>query len=77
MKNIKIYTSPSCRYCLRAKELFAERGLKIEEIDVTQNITEAGKIFQKFGKLSLPVIFIGDDPPIFGYHRKQILDALG
>jgi len=57
-------------------ELFASKGLKFEEIDVTKDIAEAGKIFQKFGKLSLPVIFIGDDPPIFGYHRKQILEAL-
>ena len=74
-KDIKIYTSPNCSYCDRAKELFAERGLKFSEIDITKNISEAGKIFQKYGKLSVPVIFIGEEV-FFGYQRKRILDAL-
>ncbi len=76
MKTIKIFTSPTCSYCERAKELFAERGLKFDEVDVTKDIKKAGEVFQKYGKLSLPVIFIGDEPPIFGFNRKKVLEAL-
>ena len=76
MKTIKIYTSPNCTYCKRAKELFASRGLGFEEIDITKDIAKAGKLFQKFGKISpLPVILIGSQV-FFGFSRQKLEEAL-
>lgn len=76
-QKIIIYTSPTCSWCHKAMELFASKGLSVEQIDVTKNIAEAGRVFQKFGKISpLPIIQIGDQV-LFGYSKKKILDALG
>lgn len=75
-KKITIYTSPTCKWCKVAEELFASKGLEFETIDISKNISAAGKIFQKYGKLGpLPVIFIGSQV-LFGYSRKRILEAL-
>ncbi|MEK9186016.1 MAG: glutaredoxin family protein, partial [Patescibacteria group bacterium] len=34
MKNIKIYTTPTCVYCKMTKELFKKNNIQYQEADV-------------------------------------------
>lgn len=66
MKNVEIYTTPTCPYCIAAKKLLGEKEVVYREIDVSGD-PEARKIMRARanGGHTVPQIFI-DDVPIGG-----------
>ncbi|HLY05559.1 MAG TPA: glutaredoxin 3 [Rhizomicrobium sp.] len=60
MHNIKIYTTPICPYCVRAKALLKKKGASFEEIDVLMDRSAREEMEQKSGRCTVPQIFIGD-----------------
>ena len=63
MKKITIYTTTYCPYCVKAKKLLDRKGLKYEEIDVTDK-PDLRKmlVIKSAGRKTVPQIFIGDHP---------------
>lgn len=61
MSRVRIYTTPICPYCMRAKALFAKKGVPFEEIDVYMDC-DARKDMeaQTCGARTVPQIFIGE-----------------
>ena len=61
MKLVRIYTTPICPYCVRAKSLLAKKGVEVEEIDIYMS-AEARQEMQANtgGARTVPQIFIGD-----------------
>jgi glutaredoxin 3 len=60
MKKIVIYTTNTCPYCVRAKDLLTRKGVKYEEINV-EDTQERNKMIEKAGgRRTVPQIFIGD-----------------
>lgn len=61
MSKVRIYTTPICPYCMRAKALLAKKGVSFEEIDVYMD-GDARKDMQAkaSGGYTVPQIFIGD-----------------
>jgi glutaredoxin 3 len=61
MKTVRIYTTPICPYCVRAKSLLAKKGVAVEEIDIYMS-AEARQEMQDNtgGARTVPQIFIGD-----------------
>jgi len=60
MRRIKIYTTPICPYCVRAKALLKKKGASFEEIDVFMDRGAREEMEQKSGRRTVPQIFIGD-----------------
>jgi len=61
MPNIKIYTTPICPYCVRAKALLRKKGASFEEIDVFMNTDARAEMELKSGgRYTVPQIFIGE-----------------
>lgn len=61
MPQVKIYTSPFCPYCYRAKGLLECKGVAYEEIDVSMDPTARQEMTRLAGgRTSVPQIFIGD-----------------
>ena len=61
MKSVRIYTTPICPYCVRAKSLFKRKGVEIEEVDVFMDMEARAEMEAKTGGArSVPQIFIGD-----------------
>ena len=56
---IKIYTTPICAYCVRAKSILARNGLAFTEIDVSDP-AERQKLVAKSGRKTVPQIYIGE-----------------
>ncbi|HPZ18665.1 MAG TPA: Uxx-star family glutaredoxin-like (seleno)protein, partial [Fervidobacterium sp.] len=56
---IKIYTTPTCPWCKKAKEYFKQRGLSYTEIDVSKDQRAAEEMVRKSGQMGVPVIEIG------------------
>ena len=60
MKSVRIYTTPTCPYCIKAKELLRSIDVEFEEIDVAGNPEERERIITEFEWQTVPAIFIGD-----------------
>jgi glutaredoxin 3 len=61
MKPIRIYTTPMCPYCVRAKSLLTKKGAAFDEIDVFMNPDARTEMEQNTGGArTVPQIFIGD-----------------
>jgi glutaredoxin 3 len=61
MPKIKIYTTPICPYCVRAKALLKRKGASFEEIDVFMNMDTREEMEAKSGGCyTVPQIFIGE-----------------
>ena len=60
MKPVKIYTTPYCAFCVKAKRLLAKKQVPYEEIDVAGNDSLREKLVQQTGRMTVPQIFIGE-----------------
>ena len=60
MQVVKMYTTQTCPYCVRAKTLLTQRGVaQIEEIRVDLDPAERDTMVQMSGRRTVPQIFIG------------------
>ncbi|HVY72781.1 MAG TPA: glutaredoxin family protein [Candidatus Paceibacterota bacterium] len=76
MKNVTIYTTPTCHFCQLAKEFFAEKNVQYTAYDVTQDAAKREEMIQMTGQLGVPVIVIGDDIMV-GFDREKVAGKLG
>jgi glutaredoxin 3 len=61
MRRVKIYTTPICPYCVRAKSLLKKKGAEIEEVDVFMDCSARSEMeSQSGGRRTVPQIFVGD-----------------
>jgi len=76
MRRIKIYTTPICPYCVRAKALLKRKGAKFEEIDVLMDRGAREEMERKSGQRTVPQIFI-DERHVGGSDDLHALDREG
>lgn len=77
MKKIIVYTSPSCPYCVRAKELLKRRNIPYEEKMISWEDEEAwAEMIKRSGMKTVPQIFV-DEKCIGGYTELAALDQAG
>jgi glutaredoxin 3 len=77
MSKVKIYTTPICPYCVRAKSLLKKKGAQFEEIDVFMDSGAREEMESKSnGRRTVPQIFIGERH-VGGYDDLYALDSAG
>ncbi|MBI4518387.1 MAG: glutaredoxin 3 [Deltaproteobacteria bacterium] len=76
MPDIKVYTTRYCAYCLRAKRLLDQKGLRFEEIDVGGSAERRAEVVRRSGRRTVPQIFI-DGKPVGGFDEIKALDDRG
>ena len=77
MKNILMYSSSYCTYCINAERLLFEKGFDVtEKILVDENPAELQKMMNITGKRTVPQIFI-DKIYIGGFEELRALDLSG
>lgn len=76
MKEIKVYSTPSCPYCRMAKEYLKSKGVEFQDIDVTQVREALREMIAISGQMGVPVIKIGDEV-IIGFDKNKIDQLLG
>jgi glutaredoxin 3 len=61
MKPVRMYTTPICPYCVRAKSLLRKKGVEVQEVDVLMDMQAREEMESRTGGArSVPQIFIGD-----------------
>ena len=74
MKNILIYTGPSCNFCDAAKRLLERNKLKFNEIAVSSGENIIDEMIKKSnGQRTIPQIFFGDHH-VGGYTELRALE---
>lgn len=76
MPPVTIYTTPSCPFCRRAKNLLTRKGVSFEEIDVSEPSIREAMIERAKGSFTVPQIFI-DSRHIGGCDDLYALEAKG
>ncbi|HRY52731.1 MAG TPA: glutaredoxin domain-containing protein [Candidatus Portnoybacteria bacterium] len=72
---IKVYSTPTCTYCVTLKKFLTEKGIKFEAVDVSQNEADLQEMVDKSGQMGVPVIDI-DGQVIVGFNRNKIVELL-
>jgi glutaredoxin-like YruB-family protein len=71
MKQVAIYSTPTCTYCKAAKMLFAEHQIPYVEYDVSVDLARRQELIEKSGQLGVPVITI-DDQVVVGFDERRL-----
>ncbi|MDD3594626.1 MAG: glutaredoxin 3 [Candidatus Gastranaerophilales bacterium] len=62
MKKVKIYTTSTCPYCIKAKKLLDYKNIPYEEININDNYDTAMSALSKTtGYETVPQIFINEE----------------
>jgi glutaredoxin 3 len=82
VKNVTIYSTPTCHYCHMAMEFFDEKGVTYEKKNLAGPDAESQKNLQELfglmgGPTGVPVIVVEGMPPILGFDKGAVSDALG
>lgn len=76
MKNITIYSTPTCHFCHLAKDFFNDNNVEYEEHDVSVDAEKRQEMVTKSGQMGVPVIDIDGDIMV-GFDEKKIKETLG
>lgn len=69
--NVKIYSTPTCFYCVAAKEYFDKHDISYEDVDVSADREAAKEMIEKTGQQGVPVIQIGEET-IVGFNKAEV-----
>jgi glutaredoxin-like YruB-family protein len=75
-KKVKIYSTPTCPFCMMSKKFLKENNIDFEDIDVSTDQAKAKEMVQKSGQMAVPVIDI-DGEIIVGFDKEKIRKTLG
>jgi glutaredoxin 3 len=72
---VTVYSTPTCPYCVLAKDWFTEKGIAFSDVDVSKNPMAAREMIEKSGQMGVPVVVIGDNA-VVGYRPDVFEDLL-
>ena len=74
-KSVVVYSTPTCPFCVRAKQYLKDNKIQFEDIDVSENQEKAQEMIKKSGQMGVPVLEIGTKI-IVGFDKDKIKEAL-
>lgn len=75
-KKVTVYSTPTCPYCVRAKQFLKEHNIAFEDVNVGVDQGRAQEMMQKSGQMGVPVLEI-DGEIIVGFDKAKIQSTLG
>jgi len=76
MKEITIYSTPSCVYCNMAKSFFKANNVNYTEHNVATDLAKRKEMIDKTGQMGVPVIDVGGEI-VVGFNEDKIKSILG
>ena len=75
MASIKVYSTPTCPFCKRAKEFLKQNNFAFEDLNVAESEEIRAEMINKSGQMAVPVLDI-DGEIILGFDVEKIKKAL-
>mgnify|MGYP001128647254 FL=1 len=73
--SITLYSTPSCGFCVKAKQYFRDQHIPFTEHNVATDQRKAEEMVRKSGQMGVPVIDI-NGKIIVGFNQPEIERAL-
>ncbi|MBW2983550.1 glutaredoxin family protein [Candidatus Woesearchaeota archaeon] len=75
MPTVKVYSTPACPWCHKAKDFLKQNKIDFEDFDVSANEGARKEMMDKSGQMGVPVIDI-EGKIIVGFDQEAIKKAL-
>ena len=75
MAKVKVYSTPTCPWCVKLKDYLKSQNVEFEDIDVSSDKEAAMAMVKKTGQMGVPVALIGD-VYIVGFDQAKIDEEL-
>lgn len=76
MANVIVYSTPTCPWCVRARQFLDQNNVKYTYYDVSEDQDKLSEMVAKSGQMGVPVIDI-DGKIIVGFNEPKIRELLG
>ena len=73
--NVKIYSTPTCPWCVKTKEFLKANKVSFIDADVSTDKVAAEEMVKKSGQMGVPVIDI-DGKIIVGFNEAELKSSL-
>ncbi|MFH1506133.1 MAG: glutaredoxin domain-containing protein [archaeon] len=71
----KVYSTPTCPFCVMVKDWLKEKNIEFEDINVAENQDAAKYMIEKTNQRGVPVIEIGDEF-VVGFNKPKLAELL-
>lgn len=71
MSQVKVYSTPTCPYCIRLKEYLKQKNIEFQNIDVSVNKAAVEEMVRLTGQMGVPVVTI-DESVVVGFDKAKI-----
>ncbi len=75
MAEVTVYSTPTCPWCVKAKEFLKANKVDFKEVNVAEDEKGKEEMIEKSGQMGVPVIVI-DDTVIVGFDEDELKKAL-
>lgn len=75
-KEIIVFSTPTCPWCIRLKQYLDEKNVKYKTVDVSIDPYQVQKMVDKSGQMGVPQMWI-DDKVVVGFDKVEIDKLLG
>jgi len=72
---VKVYSTNTCPWCLKAKDFLKEKNIEFTEVDVSKDQEASAEMQQKSGQRGVPVLDI-NGVIIVGFDKDAVSAAL-
>lgn len=74
-KKVTVFSTPTCPYCVQAKQYLTENKIDFVDIDVSVDQKSAQKMFDRSHHMGVPQLWINDEV-VIGFDIERINDLL-
>ena len=75
-KTVTIYSTPTCHFCVTAKDFFGQNNIEYTEVDVSTDAEKRQEMIEMTGQMGVPVIRIDNDV-VVGFDEPKLKELLG
>ena len=72
MHKIKVYSTPTCPYCVTLKQYLKSNNIEFEDLDVSFDVQAQKEMIEGTGQMGVPVVNIDGEQWIIGFDKEKI-----
>lgn len=80
IESVKVYSTPTCPWCAKAKDFLKKKKIKFEDINVAEDEKARDEMVEKSSQMGVPVIIVekddGSEEVIVGFDQGKLKEAL-
>lgn len=77
MREVKIFTTPTCVYCKMTKNFFEKNNVAYTEYNVATDEAARKEMIEKSGQMGVPVTIIDQKDVVIGFDPQTLSGLLG